>query len=237
MKVTERLRRVAITTPVTPYYRAGAIGGGPVRRLAAWDRYARLAKAVDTLGEDLLVLDVGCGEGPMARMLAQRHRLVGVDLDERALSDFSRYGLAVVADSRALPFEDSVFDVVALGQAIHGVPLDPVFSELARVTKPNGYIVLERAMAIDFSLWPLMAYWGLRKRLPGRLRLRSPWGRELWRTLRDALTRNGFEIIRREGLEISTGPLYSRELDRRLAEVADALPRLASQQLIVARRT
>ncbi len=207
-----------------------------MRRLAVWDRHRRVAAAIDALGDDLLVLDVGCGEGPVARMLAQRHRFVGVDIDTAALESFSRYGLAVVADARALPFCDGCFDVVALSQAIHGVPLDPVFAELARVTRPGGHLVIERAMAIDFSLWPLMTYWGLRKRLPGRMRLRTPWGRERWRTLRSSLERNGFDVVRREGLEISTGPLFTRSRDRRLATAAEAFPRLASQQLIVARR-
>jgi SAM-dependent methyltransferase len=236
MTVVQRLRRVALALPLTPYYRTAAVGGGPVRRLAAWDRYGRLAEAVDALGDDLLVLDVGCGAGPAARMLARRHRIVGVDLDAEALREFSRYGLATVADARALPFDDATFDVVMVGQAIHGVALDPVFAELARVLRPRGHIVLERAMAVDFSLWPLMAYWGLRKRLPGRYRLRTPWGRELWRTLRAALERSGFEVISRTGLEISTGPFYTRRLDRRLRDASDTFPRVASQQLIVARR-
>jgi len=237
MSMRAHLRRLSLMLPVTPYYRAAAIGGGPVRRLAVWDRYARLAAAVDALGDDLLVLDVGCGDGPVTRMLAERHRIVGVDLDEEALRSFSRYGLAVVADARQLPFDDGVFDVVMIGQAIHGVPLDPVFAELARVARSGGHIVIERAMAIDFSIWPLMTYWGLRKRVPGRFRLRTPWGRELWRTLRGALERNGFEVIEREPLEMSTGPLYSRRLDARLAAVAEEFPRFASQQLITGRRT
>lgn len=236
MSLRARLRRAALMLPLLPYYRAAAIGGGPVRRIALWGRYKRLADAVDELGDDLLILDIGCGDGPVSRMLAKRHRIVGVDLDEDALREFSRYGLAVVADARQLPFDDGVFDVVMIGQAIHGVPLDPVFAELARVTRSGGRLVIERAMAVDFSLWPVMVYWGLRKRIPGRFRLRTPWGRELWRTLRGALERSGFEVTGREPLEFTTGPFYSRRLERRLEVVTETFPRLASQQLIRARR-
>lgn len=218
------------------YYASGAMRLGPARALAAWNRYRRMAAEVDTLGANLLVLDVGCGPGPVARILAPRHRVVGVDIAGGPLEEFSRFGLAVRADALALPFADGAFDVILCGQTLYHLPLEEAVAELARVVRPGGHVLIEQGMLTDASLWPQVAYWGLRKRLPGRFRLLYESGRPPWRRLRRALEANELEIVRRIGLEISTGPLFRSRIDKRLKLVSDELPKLASQQLIVARR-
>lgn len=225
-----------IRSSLTPTYRGAAMSLGPARRFAAWERYRRLAAEVDALGADLLVLDVGCGDGPVMRLLAPRHRLVGLDLDPVAVSAAARYGLAVVGDACALPFDDATFDVVVLGQALDKIPLEPAVREIGRVVRPGGRVILEVGTWFDVSLWPNLAYWAVRRRLPGRLRMTAPLRRDRWRTLRETLASHGLRVVRREGLEVSTGPFYDEARERRFAEVSRELPTLASQQLIVAER-
>jgi SAM-dependent methyltransferase len=219
-----------------PLYRSAAAPFAPVRLLAAWRRYERLAEEVDALGDDQLVLDVGCGQGEVARMIAGRHRIVGVDIDAAALETFSRYGLGVIADARELPFEDGTFDTVVCGQSLNNMHEEAVIPELARVVRRGGHLVIEQGMLGDVSLWPLLAYWGVRRRLPGRWRMTFSATRRPWRTLDQLLVDAGFEVVRRIPLEISTGPLTSRRLERAQEGVATTLPKLASQQLIIAVR-
>lgn len=86
------------------------------------------------------VLDLGCGVGHSFTQLSPR-RTVGVDIDPEALRGQKRE--TVVADMRALPFEDASFAGVIAVQSIEHVP-DPerAVAEAARVLEPAGAAIL-----------------------------------------------------------------------------------------------
>jgi SAM-dependent methyltransferase len=85
-------------------------------------------------------LDVGCGEGRVARDLATRgHRVVGVD-SSPTLIDFARRadpeGEYVVADAAALPFPDDSFDLAVAFNSLMDVDDMPgAVREVARVLR------------------------------------------------------------------------------------------------------
>lgn len=85
------------------------------------------------------VLDLGCGVGHSYHRLAPRET-VGVDIDPEALQGQGRD--TVVADMRALPFDDASFSSVVAVQSIEHVP-DPerAVAEAARVLEPDGAAV------------------------------------------------------------------------------------------------
>jgi SAM-dependent methyltransferase len=85
------------------------------------------------------VLDLGCGVGHSYHRLAPRET-VGVDIDPEALEGQERD--TVVADMRALPFDDASFSSVVAVQSIEHVP-DPgrAVAEAARVLEPDGAAV------------------------------------------------------------------------------------------------
>ena len=85
------------------------------------------------------VLDLGCGVGHSYHRLAPRET-VGVDLDSEALEGQERD--TVVADMRALPFDDASFSSVVAVQSIEHVP-DPerAVAEAARVLERDGAAV------------------------------------------------------------------------------------------------
>src|SRR5829696_357069 len=104
-----------------------------------WQRHvAAYALAEPELGPGR-VLDLGCGIGHSFHLLAPRET-VGVDLDPGALAGQQRE--TVVADMRALPFEDGSFASVLSIQSLEHVP-DPerVVAEAARVLEPDGVAV------------------------------------------------------------------------------------------------
>jgi len=93
------------------------------------------------------ILEIGCGDGEAVLFLAREYpsaRVRGVDASAEAIREaVSRIGLdpeGRVAfkrgKARALPFPDGFFDLVS--QA--GGTLHP--GEIARVLRPNGYLVL-----------------------------------------------------------------------------------------------
>jgi len=93
------------------------------------------------------LLDVGCGRGAVASLLADRFSAVhGVDGDEAALAKAAERGVAVAQvdfDREPLPFEDGSFDaVVSLDVIEHVVDPAAFARELARVLRAGGRLYL-----------------------------------------------------------------------------------------------
>jgi SAM-dependent methyltransferase len=88
-------------------------------------------------------LEVGCGEGRVARDLAaQGHRVTGIDVT-RALALLAAEAGAgptyVLADGAALPFESATFDLVVAYNSLMDVDDMPaVVQEIGRVLVPGG---------------------------------------------------------------------------------------------------
>jgi SAM-dependent methyltransferase len=103
-------------------------------------------------------LDVGTGTGKAARLVAERFpaaEVVGVDLAPAMVEQARRLlpaGLAgrvafAEADAAALPFADGDFDLVVLLNMI------PFFPELARVTAPDGALVVAHTSGPATPIW------------------------------------------------------------------------------------
>src|SRR5918995_5420894 len=100
--------------------------------------------------EDARVLEVGCGPGRLALLLARRHglRVSGVDLDPEMI-ELARANAAaegdgetpsfVVGNVSALSFPDESFDLVVSPLSMHHWA-DPstALNEVGRVLRPNG---------------------------------------------------------------------------------------------------
>jgi SAM-dependent methyltransferase len=90
-------------------------------------------------------LEVGCGEGRVARDLAARgHHVTGVDAAPTLLHAAAAAhagGRYVVADAADLPFEDSSFDLVVAYNSLMDVQDMPgAVREAARVLQPHGHL-------------------------------------------------------------------------------------------------
>src|SRR6476661_91939 len=92
------------------------------------------------------VLDVGCGKGRFARVLAERHPSAGIwglDISEEMLR-YVPAGIHTRAGSMTeLPFEDAWFDGAYATESLeHAVEIDVAVHEMCRVVKPGGRIVI-----------------------------------------------------------------------------------------------
>lgn len=105
------------------------------------------------LPERLQVLDLGCGDGHLTRLLKERLQrlgcfveLVGCDLSSGALQNAKNLAPNInfaQADARYLPFKDSQFDgVVSFGYASVASYYEPsIQKELYRILKSGGWLV------------------------------------------------------------------------------------------------
>lgn len=94
-------------------------------------------------------LDVGCGEGTFDGYLAGKlGALEGADVSTAMVDEARRRNPGVeyhVADAKSLPSSDRAFDLVFAVCVLHHVPpaeRDAVVSELRRVTRPGGLVVV-----------------------------------------------------------------------------------------------
>jgi ubiquinone/menaquinone biosynthesis C-methylase UbiE len=92
------------------------------------------------------VLDVGCGKGRFARVLAERYpqaSMVGFDLAEAMLRHVPASVRACAGSMTALPFPAGTFDCAYATESLeHAVEIDVAIAEMCRVVRPGGRIVI-----------------------------------------------------------------------------------------------
>jgi len=112
-----------------------------------WEALARSFLGLFRLGD---VLDVGCGDGAIAQLLAPRAKTITcLDMNEKMI-DAARKRLsgspnvrAEVGDAHALPFEDARFDQVLLFNVLTQVETPAkVVSEAVRVLRRKGSLAI-----------------------------------------------------------------------------------------------
>ena len=119
-------------------------------------------RCLDKLGfgfrGDESVLDCGCGDGGVARLLRERtHAVVAIDV-ERFAGWRDEPGLTFrVADGEELPFEDASFDVVHSKDSLHHMDSpERALSEYRRVLKRDGAALIVEANRYNPVFYPHM---------------------------------------------------------------------------------
>jgi len=152
-----------------PRYMRLTVAEGDRRPFSRYVPFDRLA------GKD--VLEVGCGSGIAVQLFAEAGaRVTAVDLTPWAvdttrarLAAFDLDGEVVEADGENLPFPDASFDVVfSWGVIHHTTNMDRALSELVRVLRPTGSLIL--MLYHRHSLF-FASYRGLARFLPVARRL------------------------------------------------------------------
>lgn len=134
------------------------------------EEIARMMRDIDLSNQ--VGLDLGCGIGGYDAVLVKNHgagKVIGIDIDAASIAMAKtmakRDGLEsrlefIKVESGPLPFEDEAFDFVFSKDAIVDLPeKSPVFTELYRVTKPGGAIVVSDWFRSDEPYTEEMKKW------------------------------------------------------------------------------
>lgn len=121
----------------------------------AESRLKKCARLIGNLKPGNL-LDIGCSTGDWA-LHWKSHGWIpyGVDIDRKHLEIARQRGVdAKFCDlnSERIPFSDAAFDLVFAGEVIeHLVDTDGFLSEVARVTRPNGHVLITTPNLASFE--------------------------------------------------------------------------------------
>ncbi len=100
------------------------------------------------------ILDLGCGDGIFAKVFFEKPIEIGFDISEEEIAaarQFRVYKHLVAGDAHCLPFSSNSIATVFSNSVLEHIPnLGPVLSEVHRVLRPGGLLVLT-APTPDFS--------------------------------------------------------------------------------------
>jgi len=106
----------------------------------------RIRKIVELVGENKVVLDLGCFNGDISIIIKKNNNKVyGLDASESAIKIANELGIIAKVGNLENPFsyEDNNFDICVCAEVIeHILDTDFFIEEIKRVLKPNGYLII-----------------------------------------------------------------------------------------------
>ena len=134
------------------------------------EEVAKIVEGIDLRGKE--VLDIGVGIGGPACLLVTNHgagKVTGIDVEEPVLNEAqatvssqklqNQIDLQIVTPG-PLPFDDATFDIVFSKDSIIHIPhKQSLFSEVYRVLKPGGWVVMSDWYCSEEPFTEEMANW------------------------------------------------------------------------------
>lgn len=190
------------------------------------------------------VLDLGCGHGSNTRVLFGDRpdlEVVGLDLSEKAVTDYLGERPGLVGDAEHLPFAAGAFDLVVSDDVVeHLVDTDSYAREIHRILKPGGHLTLStpnlaawfNRISLLFGVQPAYTEVSFEKvfgrpgsDIVGHLRLFT------CTSVVQFLEHHGFEVLEVRSAPFGSLPPLARQLDR----VAARLPKIGANTVVLAR--
>lgn len=109
-------------------------------------RINAISSIVNELGVNLMILDVGCGDGSIGKSLRKMgHHVTSVELPKVAVLAKKVFNVSsiVACDAEKLPFHNEVFDVVVAAELLEHLWSPSAFmKEAHRILRPAGHLII-----------------------------------------------------------------------------------------------
>jgi len=183
------------------------------KRKKIWEELMFLFK---DLKEGERILDLGCGNGRWFKLFKEKRvKYIGVDNSEKLIEIAKRNfpeGNFILAEATSLPFRNNFFDKVYCIAFLHQVPSSffrkKVLSEVKRVLKPEGKLILtvwkifrlkEKLLLLKYTIFKILG----RSKLDWK-DIFIPWGKKTSRyyhcfsqkELEKLIKETNFEILK-----------------------------------------
>jgi len=109
-------------------------------------------KQLELLGENNLILDIGCNDGTITEIISKKNKVIGMELSEGAVKKAKEKGLKIIRGSvYKIPIKENSFDKVHLSEVIeHLLDTDKALKEILRVLKPSGELIITTPNCCSF---------------------------------------------------------------------------------------
>lgn len=188
-------------------------------------------------------LDIGCGEGFFDQHF--EFDITGLDISSTALvhaKKNDRIKNPVIGNFISSPIKTNSFELVFLMESLYYHNPDKILSEVSRIIKPNGYLILSLGNKWDIGNCILRVL--SNKKLDGCSYISSKKNYEWYEKrysyfeLKKLLQAHGFKILRYEGILLNI-PRYSRtnpEIQRISFFLGSKLKLFSNQLVLLAQK-
>ena len=139
-----------------------------------WEKNRIMARAV-MVHLSKFVLDVGCGEGKLVRLLLDNGIITtGIDIEDNCKYASDNF---IIGNAKELPFDDETFDVVVSNDFFEHISeedIDQVYSEMRRVGKHVIARISLKPKDNHLTVKPI-SWW--KEKLPGCEFVGKDWNR------------------------------------------------------------
>lgn len=187
------------------------------------DDLIRIEKSIFLLANKKKVLDVGCGDGQIGKMIKDKFRceVFGIDVSMKSLELAKKNGLKVKRSrvEEKFPFASNSFDAVYAGEIIeHLFNPDAFIKEINRVLKKGGLLILTTPnlvglgarVSVFLGKTPWMVNNRLTKNSAGHIKYFTP------KEIKSLLEDDGFKVLNLTSDIVKLNPFIHSSLLARL---------------------
>lgn len=106
--------------------------------------YQLSKKQLKLIGAGQKVLDIGCNEGSLTKIISEKNKVIGMELSSKALKKAKNKGLEVIcASAYQIPFKKNTFTRIHFSEVIeHLINTDKALKEINRVLTKDGELII-----------------------------------------------------------------------------------------------